>query len=369
TFPSLSYHGYDVSDYRGVNPQYGTLADMDAFVAAAHARGIAVLLDFVINHASSQHPWFVDSASGPTSPRRSDFNWRDSDPDWANPLGGGDPWVSRNGAFYYAIFCSCMPDWNLATAEAAGELTDAMKFWLARGIDGFPLDAVRYYFENGGRPPPPHQPQTHQFLKTLRASLAAAAPKMLLVAEAWAPIAIQASYYGNGDEVQLAFSFDLADALKSSAQSGDASAVINALALAEQTFKDRTFEAPFLSNHDQVRVMRTLGGDAAAARVAAAALFAMPGTPFIYYGEELGMRGGAGGSDQNKRTPFPWTASSPGHGFTTGNAWFPSSEADGVDVATEQADAHSLLNLYKSLIALRRARAPLEGGDAKYVLA
>jgi glycosidase len=258
-----------------------------------------------------------------------------------------------------------MPDWNLGDAAVEAELTDAMKFWLARGVDGFRLDAVRYFFENGGGGLAKDQPETHAFLRRLRASLAAAAPKMVLVAEAWATILIQATYYGQGDEVQLAFSFDLADALKTSAKTGDASGVINTLAMAEQGFTDRAFEAPFLSNHDQVRVMRALDGDAAAARIAAAALFAMPGTPFIYYGEELGMLGGAGNADQNKRTPFRWTGTAPGYGFTTGTSpWYPGSEADGVDVATEQADPHSLWSEYKGLIALRRAQAALLFGDA-----
>src|SRR5262249_41066232 len=149
TFPSPSYHGYDVTDYRGVNAQYGTLADMDAFIAAAHAKGISVLLDFVINHSSSNHPWFQESSSGPTSARRDDYIWSDTNPGWSSPLGGGNPWVARNGGYYYAIFCNCMPDWNLRNPAVEAELTDAMKFWLARGIDGFRLDAVRYYIENG----------------------------------------------------------------------------------------------------------------------------------------------------------------------------------------------------------------------------
>src|SRR5262249_11469475 len=135
SFPSPSYHGYDVSDYRGVNPQYGTLADMDAFVAAAHTKGIAVLLDFVINHASSQHPWFQDPQSGPTAAKRDYFVWRDTDPPaWFRPWDASDPWYADNGAYYYGLFCGCMPDWNLGNAAVEQELTDAMKFWLARGI-------------------------------------------------------------------------------------------------------------------------------------------------------------------------------------------------------------------------------------------
>jgi alpha-amylase len=356
-FPSPSYHGYDVTDYRAIHPAYGTLADFDAFLAAAHQRGIAVLLDFVLNHASSQHPWFLDSVSL-SSDKRGDFMWRDADPGWHKP-DGGDPWVSRGGAYYYAYFCDCMPDWNLGNAAVASELTDAMKFWLSRGVDGFRLDAVRYFFESDSGNLV-DQPQTHAFLRKLRSSLG----KAVLVAEAWAPLEVQATYYGAGDEVQLAFSFDLADALMSSLRSGSAGTVTAVLARTEAAFpgKQRNFEAPFLSNHDQVRVMRQLGGDAAAARVAAATLFALPGTPFVYYGEELGMQGGGGPADQNKRTFFRWTAGGPGYGFTTGTPWFTGTEAAGVDVASESADAASLLNEYRSLIKLRREQPALWGG-------
>lgn len=364
-FPSPSYHGYDVVDYEAINPQYGTIADFDAFVSAAHQRGIRVLLDMVLNHSSSQHPAFVESSSGPTSAKRDYYNWRATDPVWSRPWDQSDPWYLRAGEYYYGLFCDCMPDWNLGNPTVEQDLTDAMKFWLNRGVDGFRLDAVRYFFESPSGMLA-DQPETHAFLRRLSANLQAAAPKMVMVAEAWAPVEVQASYYGQGDEVQLAFSFDLADALKGAALSGDASAVINNLGRAEAAFagKDRNYEAPFLSNHDQVRVMRSLGGDAAAARVAAAALFAMPGTPFVYYGEEIGMLGGAGSSDQNKRTFFRWNATAPGYGFTTASPWYPGAEAAGVDVASEQADSHSLWNHYRSLIALRRAQAALQGGDA-----
>jgi glycosidase len=364
-FPSPSDHGYDVTDYRAVNPSYGTLADFDAFVAAAHQRGVRVILDFVLNHASSQHPWFVDSATGPGSPHRDDFMWRAAEPTphWHRPWDPSDPWYAKNGAFYYGLFCGCMPDWNLGNPAIEAELTDAMKFWIDHGVDGFRLDAVRYFFESPDGVLE-DLPETHAFLRRLRASLTTYAPRTLMVGEAWAPLITQASYWGQGDELQLAFSFDLADALKSAAAAGDASAVVNLLASAETVFagKDRGFEAPFLSNHDQVRVLRALD-DAGAMRVAAASLFAMPGTPFVYYGEELGMRGGPGGADENKRTPFRWDASAPNHGFTTANPWYRVDEADGVDVATERADAGSLWHLYQRLIGLRRAEPALQSGD------
>lgn len=365
-FPSPSYHGYDVSDYRNVNPSYGSLADFDAFVAAAHQRGISVVLDMVVNHASSQHPDFVDSASNPTSAKRNFFVWSDTDLHWQRPWEPVDAWYGRNGAFYYGLFCNCMPDWNLANPDVESQRTDDEKFWLARGVDGFRLDAARYYIESPTGDLA-DQPETHAYLRRMRQSLQAVAPTMVLIGEIYTAVEIQASYYGQGDELQLAFSFNLADAFIAAAQAGDASSIINILARTEAAFvgKDRSYEAPFLSNHDQVRVMRAIGNDTAAARVAAASLFAMPGTPFIYYGEELGMLGGPGGSDENKRTPFHWTGASPGYGFTTGTPWYSSAaEVAGVDVASEQADPGSLWHLYRQLIALRHGQPALSSGSA-----
>ena len=362
-FPSPSYHGYDVSDYRAINPAYGTLADLDAFLAGAHARGIKVVIDMVLNHSSRAHPWFVDASAGPTAERRDFYTWSSEQPRWTRPWEATNPWYPSGGAWYYGVFCDCMPDLNLTNPAVEAELIDAMKFWLARGVDGFRLDAVRYFYENGAGQQS-DQPQNHEFLKRVRAALTAQYPDAMLVAEAWAPIDIQARYWGNGDEAQLAFSFDLSDALKASATSGDASNVINILARAETTIPDRAYEAPFLSNHDQVRVMRALANTPGPARVAAAALFAMPGTPFLYYGEEVGMLGGAGNADENKRTAMRWNAAAPGYGFTTGTPWRTSDEPAGVDVASQQADAGSLWRLYRALIELRRENAALYGAQA-----
>ena len=363
--PSPSYHGYDVTDYRDVNPAYGTLSDLDALVAGAHRRGVKVILDMVLNHSARAHPWFVNSQTGDAAEKRNWYVWRPDDPGWRQPFGSGRTWFLLNGAYYYAVFGSGMPDLNLTNSDVESELVDSMKFWLARGIDGFRLDAVRYYIETPADAGQQDQPQTHDFLKRIRAKLQADYPDALLVAEAWAPIEIAETYYGNGDEVQLGFSFDLADAIKMSVAAGDASGIINTLARLDSALagQDRGYDAPFLSNHDQVRVMRTLAGDAAAARVSAALLLALPGTPFLYYGEELGMQGGAASDDRNKRTPYKWD-SGPGHGFTTGTPWFDIGEAPGVDLATEQADPGSLWALYKKLIALRHAQTPLSKGSS-----
>ncbi len=362
--PSPSYHGYDVLDYRGVNSQYGTVQDLDAFVAAAHRRGVKVIIDMVLNHSARQHPWFINSQSGADAEKRNWYVWRPDDPGWLQPFGSGHTWWNLNGAYYYGVFTSGMPDLNLTNAAVEDELVDTMKFWLARGIDGFRLDAVRYFIENAADAGQADQPETHAFLKRIRAKLQAQYPDALLVAEAWTVQDIALTYYGDGDEVQLGFAFDLADAIKTAVVAGDASNIVNTLTRTDELLagKDRGYDAPFLSNHDQPRVMRVLGNDAAAARVAAAVLFAVPGTPFVYYGEELGMQGGAGADDRNKRTPYPWDGGT-GHGFTTGVPWVNVPEAPGVDLETERADPGSLFHLYRTLIALRHGQTPLSKGS------
>lgn len=366
-FPSPSYHGYDVMDYRGVHPQYGTLADLDALVAAAHARGIKVILDMVPNHSSSLHPWFADARSGAGAERRGWYVWSATEPaGWpGSPWRYNAPAQGGDGSWYYAFFAGGMPDLNYRNPAVEAELVAAMKFWLARGVDGFRLDAVRHLVENGPQASL-DQPESHGLLRRMRAALQAEYPHALLVGEAWASVETVADYYGAGDELQLAFSFEIADAVKQAALAGDASAVINVIARTEAALagKDRGFEAPFLSNHDQVRVMRALGGDAAAARLAAATLFALPGTPFLYYGEELGMQGGTTADDRDKRTPFRWNATGPGYGFTTGTPWRTAAEAAGVDLATQRADPGSLWHLYRRLVAVRGAHAGLTSAEA-----
>lgn len=362
-FPSPSYHGYDVTDYRAVNPRYGTLDDFDAFVRAAHQRGIRVILDMVLNHSSSQHPWFVNSRSGPTAEKRDWYVWRTDNPGWGRPWDGANVWYPLGGYFYYAIFWSGMPDLNYTNAAVEAEMVDSMRFWLARGVDGFRIDAVRYLVETATGDMA-DTPATHALLRRMRAALQPDYPDMLLVGEAWTTIENTVGYYGQGDELQLAFSFVLADALVQAGRTGDATGVASVLGRLGSALagKDRGFDAPFLTNHDQVRVMRALGGDAAAARVAAATLLALPGTPFLYYGEEIGMQGGASSADEDKRTPMRWNADGPGYGFTTGTPWRTAAEAAGVDVASQQADPASLWNLYRRLLEVRGARKALASG-------
>jgi glycosidase len=369
-FPSPSYHGYDVTDYAAINPKYGTLADFDALVATAHACDVKIVLDMVLNHSSSLHPWFLDSSSGPAAAHRGWYVWSDTNPGWFSPTGSGGPaWYPSNGAWYYAAFVGGMPDLNLTNPAVEAELVAAMKSWLKRGVDGFRLDAVPYFIETGPGAGQLNQKATHDFLKRIRAALQGDYPQTLLVAEVWQSRETVATYYGVGDEVQLAFTFDLADRLVRAAGSGNSDDAMNAIYDAETSLGgiDRGFQAPFLTNHDQVRVMQQVRGDAGAARVAAATLFAMAGTPFVYYGEELGMQGGLTRDDRDKRTPYHWDDTLPYSGFSGVTPWYSAStaEAAGTDLASQRADPASLWSLYRSLIALRRAQPALQSVELR----
>ncbi|MCK6547107.1 alpha-amylase [Myxococcota bacterium] len=365
--PSPSYHGFDVTDYRGINPDYGTMEDFETFVAAAQRRGIKVLLDFVLNHSSAEHPWFVESKD-PTSPKRSWYVWADGPepPAWRRPWDNAMVWYPYEDDFYYALFAIDIPDLNLANPDVEAEMTDTMRFWLSKGVDGFRVDAARYFIE-GPDGELADRRETHDYMKRTRYTIHQEYPDALWVAEAWVTVNTLKDYYGEGNEYQLAFSFDLAAAIKQSIANGNADALLFALRAADAAYPDRGFEAPFLGNHDQERVMITFRNDLAKMRLAAAVLFALPGTPFIYYGEELAMRGGRTPREQDKRTPMRWNATPPSFGFTTSsttwNGTVPS-EDPGIDVESQLADEGSMLALFRRLIALRKTTAPLGLGTA-----
>jgi alpha-amylase len=372
-YPSPSYHGYDVTSYDGVNPEYGSLADMDALIAACHARGIKVILDWVPNHTSSQHPWFVDSASSPASVRRDWYVWSAASPGWTQPWGGSQTtWYLDNGAWYYAVFWSGMPDLNWTNAAVRAEMSAAAGRWLARGVDGFRLDAVRYLVESGAGPGQMDQPDTHRYLQAFSAGVRTAKPDALVLGEAWADAATIATYFHptvaapSGDEV-LPFDFPLADATVSGVADGSAREIAAALDSAARAYPAGTGDAPFLTNHDQVRLATRLGPDPAKLRLAASILLTLQGTPILYYGEEIGLQNGACPSDECKRTPMAWDDSTTG-GFTAGSTpWWPLSPGTGAaNVASQTGDPSSLLSRYRRLIRLRKASPALRlGGLAR----
>ncbi|MEM1024579.1 MAG: alpha-amylase family glycosyl hydrolase [Myxococcota bacterium] len=359
---SPSYHGYDVLDYRSVNPDYGTLAEFEAFLEAAEARGIRVIIDFVMNHSSVQHPWFTSARTGPDSPYRAFYSWRDTNPGWTQPWGSGPVWHQTSSGYYYGLFWSGMPDLNLANPEVESELVGAMDFWLDKGVAGFRVDAARHFFESEDGVLS-DQPESHAFFKSVRRGLAEH-PEALYVAEVWTNKRTVNEFYGDGgDEFQLAFGFDTAGAILESANDGTRAGFEQNLRSAASIYDDLAFEAPFLTNHDMPRVMRILGGDPGKMRVAAAALFAVPGTPFVYYGEELGMLGGPSDRDEDKRTPMRWDAAAPNGGFSSATPWHTAQEEDGVSIAAQRDTEGSLWTLYRDLIRLRRTQASLTIGD------
>ncbi|RJS21850.1 alpha-amylase [Corallococcus sp. H22C18031201] len=370
-FASPSYHGYDVTDYERIQPDYGTLADFQTLCDEAHRRGLRVILDLVINHTSAQHPWFVDSAASPTAAHRDWYVWRDRNLGWNQPWSpyASDPtWHPLNGAYFYGVFWSGMPDLNLATPAVRDEVKRLASLWLSRGADGFRLDAARYLIETGGGPGQSDTPQTHAFWKEFAAHVHAVKPDAVLVGENWSDTPVIATYYGDtaqvpgGDELSLNFNFPLSERLIAALGSGDASGIAGKLVDMTARYPAGVADAPFLTNHDMVRLATQLQGDSVKLGTAAALLLTLPGAPFLYYGEEVGLANGAGNNDEAKRTPMPWDTST-GGGFTTGTPWYGfSTGRETANVAAQRGVTSSLLSRYQALLRARHASAALTAG-------
>lgn len=370
-FSSPSYHGYDVVDYETIEPDYGTSADFQRLLDEAHRRGIRVIVDFVMNHSSAQHPWFVESAASPRSRYRDWYVWRADDPGWTQPWGGTNhTWHEKNGAFYYGVFWGGMPDLNFSTPAVREEMKRLAAFWLQSGVDGFRLDATRHLFANGPGELQNDQPEAHVFLKEFAGHVRDVAPGSVVVGENWTDTPIIARYYGStktvrgGDELPMSFNFPLAAAIVEGVQSGEGAGIAAKLEEMAELYPAGVIDAPFLTNHDMFRVATQLDGDPAKLRSAAAVLLTLPGAPFLYYGEEVGLKnGGPDRRDELKRTPMPWDGSA-GGGFTTGKPWFdvaPGKETD--NVAAQSNDPASLLSWYRRLIHARKGSEALRTGS------
>lgn len=361
--PSPSYHGYNVTDYKGVNPDYGTLEDFDAFMAEAHKRGIRVVVDYVMNHSSSQHPWFLDSAKS-ISGKRDWYVWSDEALTWARPFGGkANAWHKHDSGWYYGIFWSGMPDLNYATEAVRTEMTDIGRFWLEeREVDGFRLDAVRYLVESG---PQGLQdtPETMALWIEFSQAMYSQNSEALLVGEAWASNEIAARYMGQGNGLNMTFNFDLMEAVVAGVQAEDATDVEGVFCRSGNQFPKDGANGTFLTNHDLLRLASRLKEDPALVRLAAELLFVLPGTPFVYYGQEIGMVNGPTLDDKHKRTPMQWD-DSPHAGFTTGKPWLKvNSNYQSVNVGAQVEKEDSLWSLYRQLIALRKSHPALSLGD------
>ena len=354
---SPSYHGYDVVDYYTIEEDYGSNQDFEMFVAEAHARSMRVVVDLVTNHTSSAHPWFIDASTGPGAEHRDWYVWRDDDPGYPGPW-GQRVWHRRGDAYYYGIFWEGMPDLNYRNPEVTQAMHDVAQFWLEdMGADGFRLDAVQHLIEDGRQQV--GTAETHEWLAGFDRLTDEVDPQVLTVGEIWATTREVAPYVTD-DEVDLAFEFDLAGAILSSVESGDPGWLGHVLEQVQASYPRHQY-ATFLTNHDQDRVMSQLGGDPGVARLAATVLLTLPGVPFIYYGEEIGMTGQK--PDEMIRTPMQWTAGEDA-GFTTGRPWEPVNAGyEAVNVESQAADPDSLLHHYRRLIQLRNDHVALRRGD------
>jgi len=355
--PSPSYHGYDVINYFNVNPQYGTMADFERLLAEVHRRGMHLIIDLVLNHTSSQSPWFINANNNPQSPYRNWYLWSDT-----TPATNGSDWRAGLHGYYFGIFSQDMPDLNYTNPDVTAGMEKVVRFWLTNvGVDGFRLDAVKDLIEEGSKIE--NTVSTHTWLKGFYQDYKAINPQAFTVGEAYGADASLAKTY-TGNQVDEVFEFELASGFVNSALGGATSGVNSALTFMLQDMPDGQF-ATFLTNHDQNRVMSTLNGNIDQAKLAAALMLTAPGTPFIYYGEEIGMQGEK--PDEDIRRPMQWSADS-NAGFTSGTPWrAPAADYAQVNVATESNDPNSLWSFYQTMIALRHAHSALRDGTLSLV--
>jgi glycosidase len=404
-FPSpMKDFGYDVADYCGVDPVFGTLADFDRLLADAHARGIRVILDFVPNHSSDQHPWFLEARASRASAKRGWYVWRDPAPaggppnNWLAIFGGSAwQWDDATGQYYLHSFLAEQPDLDWRNPEVEAAMHAVLRFWLDRGVDGFRIDvahriakdpALRSNPRVPGSDEPGYggqqhvhdedHPDVHALYRRMRALVDEYDERVLIGEVFLFDPARVASYYGRGDELHQGFNFSLLRG----AWSGErfrAEVERFQAAVPEQGWPNQV-----LSNHDVPRHASRYDhpelGEARA-RLAAMLLLLLRGTPFLYYGEEIGMRNVPVPADRLRdplavtlhpslsrdpeRTPMQWSAE-PGAGFSSGEPWLPiAADASLRNVAAQRSDPASLLHLYRALVTLRAAHPALSRGEQR----
>jgi alpha-amylase len=355
---SPSYHGYDATNYYRVNPQYGTNDDFKQLVAAAHRRGIRVLVDMVLNHVSNEHPLFKDALLNPGSPYRGWFRWSPTKPEIKGPW-GQQVWHKSpvRDEYYYGVFWEGMPDLNYENPAVRAEANKIARFWLEdMGVDGFRLDAIPYLVEEGDKLS--GTAATHSLLRDYERYVRSIAPRAFTVGEVWDSIGAVLPYYP--DQLDAHFAFEVSDALLDAVRSGSASKLYPGYLRLQRSLPQERW-SPFLRNHDQTRTLTFLQGDVARAKMAATLLLTLPGFPFVYYGEEIGMTGDK--PDPRLRTPMQWRRG-PATGFTRGLPWEPlQPDSLTANVGAQDRDSTSLLNLYRRLIHLRAQNSALAGGE------
>ncbi len=367
--------GYDVSDYEAINPDYGTMDDFDRLLEEAHARGIRVVIDLVLNHTSNEHAWFQSSRADPTGEHGDFYVWSDtpSHPDVGcgvhNPTFGDSAWTfdETRGQYYFHRFYPEQPDLNYRNEAVVEATLDVARFWLERGVDGFRCDVVALLYESASACE--LLDETKAYVRELRA-LVDEYEGTVLVAE---PTNFDetAPYYGDGDDMfHMTFNFAYGYFWGFHFASGNAARIEESFA-ARATHPAGAQEALVIGSHDVARAHAAALGDDTVHRRAALLQMTMPGTPFIYYGEEVGLRPGTAQVVDNRdaaRTPLTWTAEGPGFGFTAGTPWLPfGAEPEASGVEAQAASAGSMYAFYRALLGLRRGKAVFGVGEVTWL--
>ena len=411
-YPSpMADFGYDVADYTGVDPMFGTMADFDRLISAAHAKGLRLIVDFVPNHTSDQHSWFRESRSSRENPKRDWYIWRDAAPgggvpnNWMSNFGGSAwEWDAATGQYYLHSFLREQPDLNWRNPEVKAAIFAAMRFWLDKGVDGFRMDVLWLLIKDDqfrSNPQNPDwtpggnsfgstlplytsdRPETHAIVREMR-ELMNAYPERVLIGEIYLPLTKLVTYYGpdpnttDGRGADMPFNFHLIQT------AWDADKVARLIENYESLLPAGAWPNWVLGNHDQPRLATRVG--AGQERVAAMLLLTLRGTPTMYNGDELGMpnaeitpdqvqdpaekrQPGIGMGRDPERSPMVWDGS-PGAGFTTGKPWLPLvPNYAALSVAAESGEPRSVLALYRRLLELRREHEALHAGAVSDVAA
>ncbi len=363
--PSPTYHKYDITDYKEIDPQYGTLEDFDELLSKCHERGVNLIIDLVLNHTSNEHPWFKEAASYLKEHQEIANLYNDSDPipellaecpylyyyNFSREKQAGFEKLGGTEWYYEARFWSGMPDLNLDNDKVKEEIAQITKFWIDRGVDGFRLDAVTsYYTEN--------DPKNIEFMTWLNDTIKSQKEDAYIVGEAWTSIATYSKYYQSGIDSFFDFNFSGSEGAIASVSRGKKSplALIKAWSDAEQDYaknNENYIDAPFYTNHDMARSAGYYVGRGSQnmVKMAGALNLLMGGNAFVYYGEELGMKGS--GKDENKRAPMQWSSDSSATGMCKGPSGMEDIKMSYPALDEQMQDEASIYNYYKKAIRLR----------------
>ncbi|CAN5825454.1 alpha-amylase family glycosyl hydrolase [soil metagenome] len=365
--PSPTYHGYDVIDYRAIAPELGTTADFLSFLDEAHARGMRVILDLVVNHTSSEHPWFVAARAGDEA-YRALYVWSDERLDWRGTSGGSAWHAAGDGTYYLGLFEGGMPDLNHRNPDVTRATLDVAAYWLDLGVDGFRIDAIQHVIESDTGVIA-NTSENYEWVRDFNAALRGRHPGAFIVGETWTSTPAIAAYHRDAD-LDMSFNYPLWRALLSAVSTRSAIDLRAQLELDASSYPERARRGTFVSNHDQTRPATSLSPlrrDERRLALAAGLLLTLPGTPFIYYGEEIGLPNGPSDDDRDKRTPMRWTADATG-GFGAGAPRrFRLGGGPAVGVGAQRAVPNSLLHVYRDLVSLRAEVAALRSGSVEVV--